>query len=155
VRHLLVGDGRCLHRTAGDDGGRQGTAENIEKQRKKAEDGGGPQGTAGDDGGRWETVGDGGGRHNVGRPGPGLLLVGQVQKMTGRDDTMSSVLVLPQDGRTAPLRTLVESLAVLIVSVLPAASYIYTKLSSKKHTSSPSLNSVLPSPSLAFQTTLS
>ena len=47
----------------------------------------------------------------------------------------------------------VQSLAVLILSVLPAASYIYTKLSSKKHTSSPSLNSVLPQPSIAFQTT--
>jgi len=44
----------------------------------------------------------------------------------------------------------VQSLAVLIPSVLPAASYIYTKLSSKKHTSSPSLNSVLPQPSVAF-----
>jgi len=96
VRHLLVGDGRCLHRTAGDGGGRQGTAENIGKHRKTAEDGGGRRG----------TVGDGGGRRNVVRPGPGLLLVGQVQKMTGRDDTMSSVFVLPQDGRTAPLRTL-------------------------------------------------
>jgi len=79
-----------LHRTAGDDGGRQGTAENIGKQRKTAENSGRRRGTAGDDG----TAGDGGGQHNVVRPGPGLLLVGQVQKMTGRDDTMSSVLVL-------------------------------------------------------------
>jgi len=47
----------------------------------------------------------------------------------------------------------VESLAVLILSVLPAASYIYTKLSYRKHSSSPSFKSVLPSPSLAFQTT--
>jgi len=53
-------------------------------------------------------VGDGGGRHNVVRPGPWLLLVGQVQEKTGRDDEMSSVLVLAQDGRTAPLRTLVH-----------------------------------------------
>ena len=51
-------------------------------------------------------MGDGGGRHNVVRPGPWLLLVGQVQEKTGRDDEMSSVLVLAQDGRTAPLRTL-------------------------------------------------
>jgi len=48
-----------------------------------------------------------------------------------------------------------ESLAVLIPSVLPAASYIYTKLSYNKLSSSPSFKSVLPSPSLAFQTTLS
>ena len=54
MRHLLVGDDRCLHRIAGDDGGRQGTAENIGKHRKTAEDGGGPQGTTG----RWGTVGD-------------------------------------------------------------------------------------------------
>ena len=51
-------------------------------------------------------MGDGGGRHNAVRPGPWLLLVGQVQEKTGRDDEMSSVLVLAQDGRTAPLRTL-------------------------------------------------
>jgi len=49
VRHLLVWDGKCLHRTAGDDGGRQGTAENSGKHRKTAEDGGGPRGTVGDD----------------------------------------------------------------------------------------------------------
>jgi len=47
----------------------------------------------------------------------------------------------------------VESLAVLIPSVLLAASYIYTKLSYNKLSSSPSFKSVLPSPSLAFQTT--
>ena len=82
----------------GDGGGRQGTAENIGKHRKTSEDGGG----------RREMVGDGGGRHNVVRPGPWLLLVGQVQEKTGRDDEMSSVLVLAQDGRTAPLRTLVH-----------------------------------------------
>jgi len=83
-----------LHRTVGDDGGRQGTAENIGKQRKTAENSGRRRGTTGDDGGRRGMVGDGGGQHNVVRPGPGLLLVGQVQKVTGRDDTMSSVLVL-------------------------------------------------------------
>jgi len=83
VRHLLVWDGKSLHRAAGDDGGRRGKAENIGKQRK----------TAGDGGGRQRTAGDDGGRHNVVRPGPWLLLVGQVRKMTGRDDTMSSVLV--------------------------------------------------------------
>jgi len=38
------------------------------------------------------------------------VLVGQVQEKTGRDDEMSSVLVLAQDGRTAPLRTLDEVL---------------------------------------------
>ena len=96
MRHLLVGDGRCLHRTAGDDGGRRKTSENIGKHRK----------TAGDHRGRRGTTGDGGGRHNVVCPGPGLLLVGQVLQKTGRDDEMSSVLVLPQDGGTAPLRTL-------------------------------------------------
>ena len=41
VRHLLVWDGKCLHRTAGDHGGRWGMAENIGKQRKTAGDGGG------------------------------------------------------------------------------------------------------------------
>ena len=46
------------------------------------------------------------GRHNVVHPRPSFSLVGHVFKMTGRDDEMSSVLVLPQDGRTAPLRTL-------------------------------------------------
>ena len=60
-------------------------------------------------------VGDGGGRHNVVRPGPWLLLVGQVQEKTGRDDEMSSVLVLAQDGRTAPLRTLVSSNCLLYI----------------------------------------
>jgi len=48
-------------------------------------------------------VGDGGGRHNVVRPGPWLLLVGQVQEKTGRDDEMSSVLVLAQDGPSLPM----------------------------------------------------
>ena len=84
----------------GDGGGR----------RKTAEDGGGRQGTTEDDGGRRGTVWDGGGRHNAVRPSPWLLLVGQVQEKTGRDDEMSSVLVLAQDGRTAPLRTLDEVL---------------------------------------------
>ena len=62
------------------------------KQRKASENSGRRRGTAGDD---------------AVRPGPWLLLVGQVQEKTGRDDEMSSVLVLAQDGRTAPLRTLV------------------------------------------------
>jgi len=66
------------------------------KQRKASENSGRRRG----------TVWDGGGRHNVVRPSPWLLLVGQVQEKTGRDDEMSSVLVLAQDGRTAPLRTL-------------------------------------------------
>jgi len=65
----------------------------------------GPPGPAG-------PAGDGGGRQNVVRPGPWLLLVGQVQEKTGRDDEMSSVLVLAQDGRTAPLRTLPRAVAV-------------------------------------------
>ena len=43
----------------------------------------------GDSGRQWETVGDG----------------GRWWETVG-DDTMSSVLVLAQDGRTAPLRTL-------------------------------------------------
>ena len=52
MRHLLVWDGKCLQRTAGDDGGRRKTSVDDE------------------------------------------------------DDTMSSVLVLAQDGQTAPLRAL-------------------------------------------------
>jgi len=79
--------------TAGDGGGRRKTAENIGKQQK--------------------TAGDGGGRHNAVRPGPWLLLVRQVQEKTGRDDEMSSVLVLAQDGRTAPLGTLGTCVATL------------------------------------------
>jgi len=47
----------------------------------------------------------------------------------------------------------VESLVALVISVLPAASYIYTKLSYRKTSSSPSFKSVLPSPSLSFQIT--
>jgi len=86
VRQFQVEDSRGWWRTTGNSG----------KQRK----------TAGDDGGRRRTTDDDRGRHDVVRPGPWLLLVGQVQKMTGRDDTMPSVLVLAQDGRTAPLRTL-------------------------------------------------
>ena len=86
MRHLLVEDGRCLHRTAGYDGGQQGTRENIGNQRKTAEDGGGPQETKGDDWGWWDMVG------------------------TVGDHTMLSVLILPQDGRTASLRTLSSSL---------------------------------------------
>jgi len=80
--------------------------ENSGKHRKTADDGGGRQGRAEDDRGRRGTVWDGGGRHNAVRLGPWLLLVGQVQEKTGQDDEMSSVLVLAQDGRTAPLRTL-------------------------------------------------
>jgi len=70
----------------GDGRGRRKTSENSGKQRK----------TAGDHRGRRGMVGDGGGRHNVVRPGPGLLLVGQVLEKSGRDDEMSSVLVLPR-----------------------------------------------------------
>ena len=87
MRHLLVGDGRCFI-------GPPGTMGDGGKHRKTAENSGRRRGTTGDDGGRRGMVGDGGGQHNVVRPGPGLLPVGQVQKMTGRDDTMSSVLVL-------------------------------------------------------------
>ena len=46
------------------------------------------------------------GRQNVVRPRLSFLLVGQLEKTTGRDDKLPSVLVLAQDGRTAPLRTL-------------------------------------------------
>jgi len=74
----------------------------------------GPPGTLGDAGGRWGTLGDAGGRwgtlarrRNVISPGAWLLLVGQVQTKTGRDDKMLSALVLPQDGRTALLGILV------------------------------------------------
>jgi len=67
------------------------------------------QRTAGGGGKHRKTPEDGGGRHGVVRSGPWLLPVGQVQKMTGRDDTMPSVLALAQDGRTAPLRTLDNS----------------------------------------------
>jgi len=42
------------------------------------EDGGGQRKTAGNGGGQRVTVEDGGGRHKVVRPGPLLLLVGQV-----------------------------------------------------------------------------
>ena len=76
--------------------GSPGTVGDGRGRRKTSEDGGRRRG----------TTGDGGGRHNVVRPGPWLLLVGQVQEKTGRDDEISSVLVLAQDGRTAPLRTL-------------------------------------------------
>ena len=101
LRQLLPGDGRSPHRTAGDGRGRRKTAEYIGKQRKTA-------GTTEDDRGRRRTIGDGGGRHNVIHPSPWLLLVGQVQEKAGRDDEMSSILVLVQDGRTAPLRSLIE-----------------------------------------------
>ena len=54
---------------------------------------------------------DGTGRQNVVHPGLLFLPVGQFWKMTGRDDKISSVLVLAQDGRTAPLRTLFTTLS--------------------------------------------
>ena len=55
------------------------------------------------------------GRQNVVRPRPPFLLAGQLEKMTGRDDKLPSVLVLAQDGRTAPLRTLLLSGEVMLV----------------------------------------
>jgi len=91
LRQFRVGDGRCLCRTAGGGGGRRKTTENSGKQG----------GTTGDD--------------NAVRPGPTLLLVGQVQKKTGRDDTMSSVLVLVQDGRTTPLRIVLATHSELFI----------------------------------------
>lgn len=57
-------------------------------------------------GGRWARSPP---PRNVVRPRTSFLLVGHVDKMTGRDDKTSSVLVLAQDGRTAPLRTLLIS----------------------------------------------
>jgi len=56
-----------------------------------------------------KTVGAGGGQQNVVPPVPWLLLVRQVQKMTGREGTMVSILVLAQDGRTTLLRTLLPN----------------------------------------------
>ena len=65
----MVGDG-------GDGGKQWKTVENNGKQRKTAADGGGRRGTDG--------------RHNVVRPGPSLLLVGQVQEMTLTFPTQSA-----------------------------------------------------------------
>ena len=70
VRHLVVWEGKCLHRTAGDDRRRQGTPENIGKhgkQRKTAEDRGGWWGMAEDSGRQRRTVGDSGGQWGTGR----------------------------------------------------------------------------------------
>jgi len=47
---------------------------------------GGGGGGAGDCGGRRGTTGDDGGQDNIVRPGPSLLLVGQVQKIAGQTD---------------------------------------------------------------------
>ena len=72
----------------------------------------GPPGTVGDGGGRWGTVGDGRGRQgtteNSGKRRK-TAEDGGGRRGTVGDDTMSSVLVLAQDGRTAPLRTLCPS----------------------------------------------
>jgi len=79
------------------------------KHRKTAEEGGGRLGTAGtteNDRERQKTTGGDGAQHDVVRPGLWPLLVGQVPKMTGRDDTMSSVLGQEVYPRTTPLRTL-------------------------------------------------
>ena len=78
MRHLLVWAGRCLHRTA------EGVEDGGRRQGTKGNDGE-SWGTTGDDGGLWRMVGDGGGRHNTVRPSPRLLLVRQVQTMTGRE----------------------------------------------------------------------
>jgi len=62
----------------------------------------------------WGTTGvrlmvvEGGGRHNVLHPGYWLLLVGQVQKMTKQDNTISTALILGLHGHTALLLTLVD-----------------------------------------------
>jgi len=53
-------------------------------------------------------VAEGGGRHNVLHPGYWLLLVGQVQKITKQDNTISTALILGLDGQTALLRTLLD-----------------------------------------------
>jgi len=53
-------------------------------------------------------VAEGGGRHNVLHPGYWLLLVGQVQKITKQDKTISTALILGLDGQTALLRTLLD-----------------------------------------------
>jgi len=84
VRHFQVGDGRSRGRTARDGGGRRKTTEISGSRRRSGGDGGGLQG----------TTGDCGGRHNIVRPRPEFLLVGDVKKKTGWDDQMSSVLVL-------------------------------------------------------------
>ena len=136
-RQGMVG-GRGLQVTTGemtgDDGGRRGMMEDDEGRRRRTmkvdgggrwrtmeEEGGGRRATGEDDGGRrrkvkknggqWRTMEDNRGRRNAVRPGPSLLPVRQVQKMIRREDKKSSVLVLAQDGRTAPLRTLKISLS--------------------------------------------
>ena len=67
---------------------------------------------------------DGGGRHNVVRPGPWLLPVGQVQKITGRDYTMLSVLGQVENTASAldPIsKMLYRSLFFLKVAISQAA----------------------------------
>ena len=101
-------DGRGWLRTAG----RRGTPGQEGKRRKKAADDRRRRGRARDDGRRWRTAGDGGGRS--GTAGDDKMssvfvlrsyLSGKFRKR--RDGTtMPSVLVLAQDGRTAPLQTL-------------------------------------------------
>jgi len=102
-----VGDGWG---TAGGGGGRQGTAGDGGGRRKRAENNGKERKTAGDGGGRWGTVGH----------GPSLGRAGQVPGKTGRDDKLPSVLVLAQDGRTAPLRTLATASIVVQESLSPS-----------------------------------
>jgi len=77
-----------------------GIVENIRKHRKTAEDGGGQWGTMGDNRGWCGTVGD---------------------------NTMSSVLVLAQDGRTAPMRTLLP-----VMPCRPHQSYLSQERSARK-----------------------
>jgi len=114
VRHLLVWDGKCLHRTAGDDGGRQGTAENSGRPRGTTvgdgedrgrrgrqrttgttEDDGDDRGqrgrqrttgTTGDDGGRRGTTGDDGGRRGTTGDGGGRHNVVRPRPGPGRTD---------------------------------------------------------------------
>jgi len=69
-----------------------GIVENIRKHRETAEDGGGQRGTTRDKRGQQAMVGD---------------------------NTMSFVLVLAQDGRTAPLRTLLP-----VMPCRPQQSYL-------------------------------
>jgi len=94
-------DGGGRRRKEGDGGGRRRTTEEGEEEWRTMED----------NGGQWRTMEDNRGRRNAVRPGPSLLPVRQVQKMIRREDKKSSVLVLAQDGRTAPLRTLKISLS--------------------------------------------
>ena len=51
--------------------------------------------------GRGTAKSPGTGRQNVVRPRLSFLLVGQLEKMTERDDKMPSVLVLELEGRPA------------------------------------------------------